>query len=318
MTNLAEKYKQQIGLLKSSFATNNLSSCSETLDSLILYLQSELNTLDLQQSKNPSPQELSEIERKLITFERKFRHILDVPDICLKIGNMRGFDSEKQMLLTIAAILHDIGRGAEIIGESRETVFTLNTKIRHTEFGAKFLVDGDKLTENDRLLKFVDLEIAKNYWQLIRNCVSYHGDLWVPDKVFSPSDRFSRDIIETLMDADKISGLNGFIDPEVDFSTVVQKSSAELSKEHISDLTYHELTHSKPIDRSAEEYTRLRQYFSHVGWIYAVYHPESFSLLDPDFVDKYFEYYQPQAREDQRREAKIKELAIERIESFRK
>ena len=174
--------ENDVNILKKSFYYHNLKECIMTLNQLITYTKTKMQPLIKQLESNIPQEQKDEILRKIIVAERKFRHMLDVTTLCLKRIDIKNYKNDKALLLTIIGILHDIGRIDEIISQNKDSVFKL--KVNHAEIGANYLVHGNNLNIYDNILNFVPLSIAAEYWQIIKNCILYHGSLNVPEEVF--------------------------------------------------------------------------------------------------------------------------------------
>lgn len=71
--------------------------------------------------------------------------------------------------------------------------------------------------------------------------------------------------------------------------TIGGATPADIAAIPVSDLTLYELTHEKPVDRAAEEYTFMRWFLSHVGFIYDNLDIRLARwLVETNWVDKYF------------------------------
>lgn len=301
--------EKNVDTLKKSLYYHDLKECIITLDQLIKYTQNKMQNLYFQLNSDISQEEKQDILRKISIAERKFRHMLDVPMLCLKRIDLNNYKNDKALLLTIIGILHDIGRIDEIISQDKNSVF--KGKVDHSSIGANYLVNGDSLTIYDNIHNFVPLSIAVEYWEIIKNCVLYHGSLNVP------TDKFTTNLEKTLINdirlIDKSSIMNSFIHEDIE--SVIGINKKQLAETHISDATYDELTSNMPVNRKKEGeiYTPNRHFMSHVGFIYDM---EDYSMLEDDWLIKYLNIYNPTTEEDEIRKFIIQEMGMERIKKY--
>lgn len=283
-----------------------------TLDALIKYAKDKFNSLTIELN-NPTLtfDEKKMILKKMIIAERKFRHMLDVPMLCLKRSEMENYDRETSLLLIIIGMLHDIGRIDEILNQDVKNTF--KCKVDHSLIGAKVLVKDDNIHDDDHIYEFVSKSLVKDYWQLIRNCVQYHGALNIPNDLFVT--KLEKNLINDIRLIDKSSIMNSFL--YEDISTVIGIPTSELAKTHISDATYWELTHERQVDRKKanEEYTPNRHFMSHVGFVYDM---DDYRLLNDDWVSKYLNLYKPIYDVDQTKKEQIEKSANKRLSKYLK
>lgn len=298
--------EKSVDTLKKSLYYHNLKDCILTLEQLINYTQTKIKDLFTQLNKNISLEEKNDILRKIAIAERKFRHMLDVPMLCLKRIDINNYKNDKAILLTIIGILHDIGRIDEIISQDKNSVF--KGKVDHAAIGATYLVKDDNLTIYDNIHKFVPLTIAAEYWQIIKNCVLYHGSLNIPEEIFKTD--LEKSLIHDIRLIDKSSIMNSFLYEDIE--SVIGISKEQLSHTNISDVTFEELTNEKQVDRKkqGELYTPNRQFMSHVGFIYDM---DDYSMLTDDWVTKYLDIYMPIDSQDQLKKELIHKCAVKRI-----
>ncbi len=276
-----------------------LEECIYTLDSLVNYANMKYGSLS-EGLTNPdlTAEDIKDYERKIATAERKFRHMIDVPRLCIQRSINNNYSNKREKILTTVGILHDIGRIDEIMSQNKDSVFKL--KVDHAEIGANYLFGGDTITNSDKIYDFVSEDLVNDYGNLIRDCIRYHGAYKVPMEYFKS--RLGKGLIKDIRLIDKSSIMNSFL--AEDMSTVIGISLDELSDLHISDGTYCELMTIGTIDRKkkGEPHTPIRHFLSHVGFIYDM---DDYSLLDDKWVDKYMDMYKPKAEIDQKRKAKI-------------
>lgn len=297
--------QKDVDNLKQNFEDNHLNECITTLDSLIKFSEEKYKVLG-KKLLNPS---LSEDERnvllrKIIVAERKFRHMLDVPKLCVKRANDKSYDKEQAIILTTVGILHDIGRVDEILGQDSKTVFKM--KVDHASIGAQYLLkDENVINSDDHIYDFVSERLVSKYGYLIQRCVKFHGSLNIPEDKFSTE--LGKSLIRDIRLIDKSSIMNSFL--KEDMSTVIGIPLAELDKTWISDVTYSELTNNQLVNRKqeGEEYTPNRHFMSHVGFIYDM---DDYSLLTPNWVTRYLDMYNPVLQKDKNRKEKINEKAV--------
>lgn len=293
---------QSIDNLKEQFCSRGLEDCIYTLDSLVKYAEMRYGKLSDEYSiitnPNLTDSDIKDYERKIATAERKFKYMIDVPNLCLQRSTNNNYANKKTKLLTTVGILHDIGRIDEIISQNKDSVFKL--KVDHASIGADYLFGGDALTKSDRIYDFVNEELADRYGDLIENCIRYHGSYKVPMEYFQS--KLGKALIKDIRLIDKISIMNSFL--VEDMSTVIGISLEELAELHISDGTYCELMTVGTIDRKkeGEPYTPIRHFLSHVGFIYDM---DDYTLLDDRWVDRYMDMYNPKAKIDQLRKDEI-------------
>lgn len=291
----------KIDQIKQKFEDNKLFRCIETLDSMVVYAKDRYSVLG-QELLNPNltEEERETIIRKIIVAERKFRHMIDVPDLCVDRSIKNQYSNEQSTLLTTVGILHDIGRIDEIIGQGSKTVF--KNKVDHGEIGAQYL------EKEGNIQKYIEEELVSKYGDLITKCVKYHGAFSIPDSEFAS--KLGKSLIHDIRLIDKSSIMNSFL--YEDIGTVIGIPKEELAKTNISDTTYNELTTGCSVNRKkeGEEYTPNRHFMSHVGFIYGM---DDYSLLKDEWVKKYLDIYKPTEKIDKERKQDIIEHAEEHI-----
>lgn len=282
--------------LKQKLEDNNLQSCISVLDRFIDYSKQKYKVLDDKLlDKNLPKEDKADIIRKIAVAERKFRHMISVPDLCVTRAIDKKYSINEAMILTNIGILHDIGRIDEIIGQDKNTVF--KNKVDHCQIG-------DCILSTEQIYDFLSEEIVKKYGDLIRKCVKYHGVFKLPEDQFKT--QFEKLMISDIRLVDKSSIMNSFLIEDIE--TVIGISKEELAKTHVSDATYEELTTTGYLDRrkEGEEYTPNRHFMSHVSFIYDM---NDYSLLTEGWVEKYLSIYNPMNDIDKKRKIKIKEHA---------
>ncbi len=134
--------EQSIDKLKEQFHSNGLDECIYTLDSLVSYAKMRYGVFgEILTNSNLSADDKKDCERKVATAERKFRYMIDVPELCLKRAVNHKYSNERATLLTTVGILHDIGRIDEIISQNKDSVFKL--KVDHAQLGVDYLFSGE-------------------------------------------------------------------------------------------------------------------------------------------------------------------------------
>lgn len=298
---------QSVNQLKKLLDEYKLNECNFTLDALIRYAESRLNVLTIKLTNpNLTPEEKNAILRKILVAERKFRHMLDVPMLCIKRIETQKYPHEQAILLTIIGILHDIGRIDEIISQTEKTTFKL--KVDHSLIGANFLVSNDRISDDDHIYEFVTKSLISEYWEVIKNCVRYHSSLVVPEDTFSTE--LEKSLIHDIRLIDKSSIMNSFL--YEDIQSVIGITPIELAQTHITDATFEELINEQPVNRKkpGEEYTPNRHFMSHVGFIYDM---DDYSMLTDNWVSKYLKIYMPTEEKDQLRKDIIERCAVRRL-----
>lgn len=224
--------------------------------------------------------------------------MVDVPNLCITRSRDKKYTSDIAIVLTNIGILHDIGRIDEILGQGKNTVF--KNKVDHCQIGAQIL-------NTDKIYDFLREEQVEKHGDLIKKCVRYHGVYRLPEKEFETEAEMQ--MINDIRLIDKSSIMNSFLIEDI--GTVIGISQEELSKTHISDVTYEELTTTGNLDRrkEGEEYTPNRHFMSHVSFIYDM---DDYSLLEKNWIEKYLDIYQPLNIEDQQRKKDIEQHAVKR------
>ncbi len=279
------------------------------LNKLIKYTIEKYSVLTIMYQNAKTEEERLSIDKKIRTANRKFKHMLDVPALCIKRAENKEYDREKSILLTLIGILHDIGRIDEIIGLSDKEVF--KGKMDHSSIGAHYLIAGDEITPKDHINDFLDKDIIKKYGYFIRDCVQNHSSLVVPESIIKTD--FDRDIVKDIRLIDKSSIMNSFL--YEDMSTVIGITLDELAKTHIGDATFEELTSCKSINRKKEGviYDANRHFMSHVGFIYDM---DDFSLLTPNWLELYLNMYYPDNQNDIKRKKLILDTANDYMSKY--
>lgn len=289
--------QKSIENLKQRLEDHHLRSCIRVLDGLVDYSKKKYQVLDQELLNSNLPkQKQEEVTRKIIVAERKFRHMIDVPNLCVTRFLDKGYLINEGIVLTNIGILHDIGRIDEILGQGKNTVF--KNKVDHCQIGAQIL-------NTDKIYDFLSEEDVEKYGDLIKKCVRYHGVYRLPQDEFKTE--VEKQMIEDIRLVDKSSIMNSFL--VEDIGTVIGISKEELSKTNISDATYEELTTTGNLDRrrEGEEYTPNRHFMSHVSFIYDM---NDYSLLEKDWIEKYLAIYQPVNQKDQQRKKEIEQHAV--------
>lgn len=301
--------EDRIGMLKLSFHYRKLTDCIDTLNKLVSYTRDKMNALISQLNNDLPETERDAILRKIIVAERKFRHMIDVPELCLKRCDLKNYNQEKSLLLTIIGILHDLGRIDEIIGQDKNNVF--KGRVDHASIGANYLVKGAELSIDDKIHEFVPSYLVHDYWELIKNCVLYHSSLNVPYEKFTTA--LDKALIEDIRLIDKSSIMNSFLHEDIE--TIIGIPASKLALTSISDKTFEELTTEQQVNRKleGEEYTKNRHFMSHVGFIYDM---TDYYMLEDNWVSKYLSIYMPIMENDQNKKAEIEKQAVKRIERF--
>lgn len=222
---------------------------------------------------NLSEEREKELLGMIKTMERKFTHMLQTIEVACNLASVKRYEPYQEIANILVATFHDIGRSAEILKVG--TQMGLN-KANHCELGVRILFSEDRSTE--LLRSYINPDLYNIYRDAIYAGVKYHGSKDVPYDEMSP---FISTTVKDIRDADKVAIISSYTDPETDMDSVFHMSFEELAQIPIADLSVEEIMNHQQINRGDKSvpYDRLRQFISHIGFIFDINSPIVYDYL---------------------------------------
>ncbi len=250
-------------------------SLALTLASLYAYVCNSFKKVEDELFYSELTQEREkELLGMLRTMERKYTHMLQTIEVACNLAKAKGYEPYQEIANILVATLHDVGRAAEILQVG--TQMGLN-KANHCELGVKLLFDSEN-PKNEKLRSFLTFDLYTIYRDAIYAGIKYHGSKDVPYDEMSP---FISTTVKDIRDADKVAIISSYTDLETDMDSVFHMSFEELAQIPIADLTVEEILNHQQIDRGDKSvpYDRLRQFISHIGFIFDINSPIIYDYL---------------------------------------
>ena len=181
----------------------------------------------------------------------KFYHTLEVAKLMVELAPTE----ELKAIYFWTGMLHDFGRYYDICGGS-----FAGTKINHAEVGAEVLF-------KYRMIKL--FPVSEEMYDSIESAVRFHGVLSLEEAVETAGLQLTEEqwqLCRDIRTADKWDIFKFLI--WLPTEVTCGASEEYIAQMTVSERTMNELLNHKPIDRGAEEYTNIRWFMSHVGFIY--------------------------------------------------
>lgn len=207
---------------------------------------------------------------------QKLCHTMDMTCIMLRLAEDKS--EERRLLYYWAGLLHDIGRVEDIRNASFKGVK-----------GSNHAIVGSELLFQDGLIKEFPIRIS--YYKVLQYAIELHGDKCLEETIRKRELNLTETEMELCNDvrtADKWD-IMSFLLVEPTKITIGDVES-NIAKEMVSAKTLEELTNAKPVERNllGEEYTHMRHFLSHVGFIYDITDVRLMKWLDStNWVDNY-------------------------------
>jgi len=256
---------------------NNLNCASKTLKKYMCYIESVFND--------------SEMNQKRINFKNRkcYNHIFDVIQKVIKYDvSDNKIELEKNIII---AILHDIGRGIEIMSKSCST--TANQNLNHTKLGIEYLFNNSCKNKNiyDFLTDdFKDDETINE----IKYAIEYHSTYTYPEKL--PHSLEER--IKSIRFCDKAAIMDQFIDSGINFfEDVLNINKEEFVKQEITDELMMFFINKKCVNRMELSknnlYTSMAHALCHIALVFDTTNdPRLFvHLKNINWVDVYVQQF---------------------------
>ena len=312
-TNTLNLDKVYIEYIKKRLDGMNYHFISLIIDKLVSFI--ECSFVDIQIILNSKSINDEKITKDFIdmlrVMERKFLHMLQVIDIAINLSEVNHYESYRQIANILVATFHDFGRILEIhkVGTKMGS-----NKVNHTTLGLSYLFDDSM--ERERIKEYLSEELYLIYRDLIYTGIAYHGTKDVPYGILSP---LATSVVKDIRDADKLAVMSSFVDPNTDMDTVFHMPFEELAQIPIHDVTLKEIMSHKQIDRSNKDvpYDKMRQYISHIGFIYDINSPLLYDYLYlTHWVEKYIGHVRKYLRDEN--QDKMYEIEAECLDFLRK
>lgn len=267
--------KVYINYIKKRLDGMNYHFISLIIDKLVSFI--ECSFVDIQIILNSGSITDEKITKDFIdmlrVMERKFLHMLQVIDIAINLSEINHYESYQQIANILVATFHDFGRILEIHKVGNDMG---NNKVNHTTLGLSYLFEGKN--DRERIREYLSEELYLIYRDLLYTGIAYHGTKDVPYSNLSP---LAKSVVKDIRDTDKLAIMSSFVDPNTDMDSVFHMSFESLAQIPIHDITVKEIMSHKLIDRSNKDvpYDRMRQYISHIGFIYDINSPLLYDYL---------------------------------------
>lgn len=185
--------------------------------------------------------------------EHKYFHTLQVALLMVELAP----EKEDEEIYFWAGMLHDFGRYYDIAKGSFK-----GSSINHAQVGADVLF-------KYRMIKLFD--VPEEYYESLEFAIRYHGVLSLEEAVEEAGVELTDkqwQLCKDIRTADKWDIMDFLI--WMPTTETVGTTESEIAKLTVSEKTMEELLNAKPVNRGlpGEEYTHMRHFLSHVGFIY--------------------------------------------------
>ena len=244
--------REKAGKVKSYLLNNHLNCSFKALTTYIEYTETVFNVLGTNQKK--------------MNFKNRkcYNHIFDV--ILAAIDYNTSTDNRELEKNIVIAILHDIGRGIEVVDMSSGTPTSQN--LGHTAIGLKYLFDdslGKPNIHNFLTEDFTD-EQTKNE---IRKGIEFHSTRTFPDDL----PLSIKGLVKNIRFYDKMAIMDQYIEPQIDYIIDILNTTPEqFAEQEITDELLSYFHDRKCLNRTElhkhDAYNSMAQALSHIACIF--------------------------------------------------
>jgi len=202
----------------------------------------------------------------------------------------------------IVAILHDIGRGIEVVGKPSDT--PLSQSLDHTALGLEYLFDDSCGRPN--IYNFLTSEFADEQTvNEIRQAIEFHSTRSYPKDLPISTER----LIRNIRFCDKAAIMDQFVDPKIDLiEDVLNTTNEDFATQEITDELIAYFDNKQCVNRTDlskhNAYTSMAQALSHIGFIFDTSNdPRLFThLKSTNWVDQYKQCFPLELMQDEQKQ----------------
>lgn len=207
----------------------------------------------------------AQIKKKINFKNRKcYNHTFDV---VLRVidydSSLNKHELEENIII---AILHDVGRGIEIVGKPSSTPLSQN--LDHTALGLEYLFDDSH--GRPKIYNFLTTEFSNEQTiDEIRSAIEFHSTRTYPEGLPVGTKR----IINNIRFCDKAAIMDQFVDPKIDLiEDVLNTTNEDFASQEITEELLYYFNNRHCVDRTElrkhNAYNSMAQALSHIGFIF--------------------------------------------------